>query len=189
MRELPAGDGWQYEPKWDGFRTIVFRDGDDVHLQSRNGKPMNRYFPEIVEAMRFLFERVKIANVISVIGRQIFSASHIVFMNDASAMRAETAAVSEVGPAEFAVGGATVTIPIGALPVGSVVSLEPVEVTATLPAGTLAASAYHRYALVDEVTAHSDALPEPLPRKKTDSEFGTNSVPGVVALGCVSCTS
>jgi ATP-dependent DNA ligase len=44
---LPDGDGWRYEPKWDGFRTIVFRDGDDVHLQSRNGRPMNRYFPEI----------------------------------------------------------------------------------------------------------------------------------------------
>jgi ATP-dependent DNA ligase len=48
-RELPPGDGWCYEPKWDGFRTIVFRDGEDVQLQSRNGRPMNRYFPEIVE--------------------------------------------------------------------------------------------------------------------------------------------
>jgi ATP-dependent DNA ligase len=48
-RDLPAGDGWCYEPKWDGFRTIVFRDGDEVHLQSRNGRPMNRYFPDIVE--------------------------------------------------------------------------------------------------------------------------------------------
>jgi ATP-dependent DNA ligase len=48
-RELPTGDDWRYEPKWDGFRTIVFRDGDDVQLQSRNGRPMNRYFPEIVE--------------------------------------------------------------------------------------------------------------------------------------------
>jgi ATP-dependent DNA ligase len=48
-RELPAGDDWCYEPKWDGFRTIVFRDGDDVHLQSRNGRPMNRYFPDVVE--------------------------------------------------------------------------------------------------------------------------------------------
>jgi ATP-dependent DNA ligase len=48
-RELPAGEGWCYEPKWDGFRTIVFRDGDDVQLQSRNGKPMNRYFPDVVE--------------------------------------------------------------------------------------------------------------------------------------------
>lgn len=46
---LPEGEGWRYEPKWDGFRTIVFRDGDDVHLQSRGGKPMNRYFPEVVE--------------------------------------------------------------------------------------------------------------------------------------------
>jgi ATP-dependent DNA ligase len=50
-KELPTGDGWLYEPKFDGFRTIVFRDGDDVHLQSRNGKPMNRYFPEVVEAV------------------------------------------------------------------------------------------------------------------------------------------
>ena len=48
-KELPEGDEWRYEPKFDGFRTVVFRDGDDVHLQSRNGKPMNRYFPEIVE--------------------------------------------------------------------------------------------------------------------------------------------
>jgi ATP-dependent DNA ligase len=47
-RDLPSGDGWRYEPKWDGFRTIVFRDGDDVQLQSRNGKPMNRYFPEVI---------------------------------------------------------------------------------------------------------------------------------------------
>jgi ATP-dependent DNA ligase len=48
-KDLPAGDGWRYEPKWDGFRTIVFRDGADVHLQSRNGRPMNRYFPDVVE--------------------------------------------------------------------------------------------------------------------------------------------
>src|SRR5258705_9068563 len=50
-KELPDGDNWVYEPKFDGFRTIVFRDGDEVHLQSRNGKPMNRYFPEVVEAV------------------------------------------------------------------------------------------------------------------------------------------
>src|ERR671925_357137 len=48
-KELPAGDGWRFEPKWDGFRTIVFRDGPEVHLQSRNGRPMNRYFPDVVE--------------------------------------------------------------------------------------------------------------------------------------------
>jgi ATP-dependent DNA ligase len=45
---LPDGDGWQFEPKWDGFRTVVFRDGDEVLLQSRDLKPMNRYFPELV---------------------------------------------------------------------------------------------------------------------------------------------
>ena len=48
-KELPHGDGWRYEPKWDGFRTIVFRDGDDVYLQSRGGKHMNRYFPDVDE--------------------------------------------------------------------------------------------------------------------------------------------
>jgi ATP-dependent DNA ligase len=48
-RELPEGEQWCYEPKFDGFRTIVFRDGDDVQLQSRNGRPMNRYFPDVVE--------------------------------------------------------------------------------------------------------------------------------------------
>src|SRR3954463_6919286 len=51
-KDLPEGDGWVYEPKWDGFRTIVFRDGDEVYLQSRNGKPMNRYFPEVVESIK-----------------------------------------------------------------------------------------------------------------------------------------
>jgi ATP-dependent DNA ligase len=45
---LPEGEGWQFEPKWDGFRTLVFRDGDEVLLQSRDEKPMNRYFPELV---------------------------------------------------------------------------------------------------------------------------------------------
>jgi len=54
---LPAGDGWQYEPKWDGFRAIVFRDGDDVYISSRKELPFSRYFPEIVEAAKTL--RVK----------------------------------------------------------------------------------------------------------------------------------
>ncbi|MGZ3503814.1 MAG: ATP-dependent DNA ligase [Vulcanimicrobiaceae bacterium] len=51
---LPSGDGWQYEPKWDGFRCIAFRDGDDVELQSKSGKPLTRYFPEAVAAFRSL---------------------------------------------------------------------------------------------------------------------------------------
>src|SRR5215218_7261951 len=48
-RELPL-DGYVYEPKWDGFRCLVFRDGDDVDLRSRNQRPLARYFPELVEA-------------------------------------------------------------------------------------------------------------------------------------------
>ena len=50
-RDLPVGD-YLYEPKWDGFRCIVFRDGDEVELGSRNGRPLTRYFPEIVDAVR-----------------------------------------------------------------------------------------------------------------------------------------
>jgi ATP-dependent DNA ligase len=51
-RELPEGEGLFYEPKWDGFRCIVFRDGDDVVLGSRNEKPLTRYFPELVDSLR-----------------------------------------------------------------------------------------------------------------------------------------
>jgi ATP-dependent DNA ligase len=46
-RALPTGDGWVYEPKWDGFRALAFVDGDEVYLQSRNGRPLTRYFPEL----------------------------------------------------------------------------------------------------------------------------------------------
>src|SRR2546428_4849828 len=51
VEQLPAGDRWQYEPKWDGFRCIAFRDGDRVDLQSKSGQPLGRYFPELVEAL------------------------------------------------------------------------------------------------------------------------------------------
>ncbi len=46
-RELPEGEGWAYEPKWDGFRALAFVDGEELFLQSRNGKPLLRYFPEL----------------------------------------------------------------------------------------------------------------------------------------------
>jgi ATP-dependent DNA ligase len=49
---LPTGEGWFYEPKWDGFRCIVFRDGDEVELGSRNERPLTRYFPDVVEAVK-----------------------------------------------------------------------------------------------------------------------------------------
>ena len=46
--DIPEGDGWLYEPKWDGFRCIVFRDGDTIELASRNERPFTRYFPELL---------------------------------------------------------------------------------------------------------------------------------------------
>jgi ATP-dependent DNA ligase len=49
---LPTDDGWLFEPKWDGFRAIVFRDGDDVLIQSRDLKPLDRYFPELAAPIR-----------------------------------------------------------------------------------------------------------------------------------------
>lgn len=51
---LPEGDRWQYEPKWDGFRCLAFKDGDDVALRSKAGQPLERYFPEVASAIRAL---------------------------------------------------------------------------------------------------------------------------------------
>src|SRR3954465_9120844 len=52
--ELPEGEGWQFEPKWDGFRCLARRDGAEVTLTSKSGKPLARYFPEVVEILRGL---------------------------------------------------------------------------------------------------------------------------------------
>ncbi|HET7827977.1 MAG TPA: ATP-dependent DNA ligase, partial [Candidatus Limnocylindrales bacterium] len=49
---LPDGDGWLFEPKWDGFRALVFRDGDEIYTQSRDLKPLDRYFPELAEPLK-----------------------------------------------------------------------------------------------------------------------------------------
>ena len=49
---LPADDGWLFEPKWDGFRALVFRDGDELYIQSRDLKPLDRYFPELAEPLK-----------------------------------------------------------------------------------------------------------------------------------------
>jgi ATP-dependent DNA ligase len=54
VEEIPADDGWQYEPKWDGFRCIAFRDDEQVYLQSKNGQPLARYFPDVVDAVAAL---------------------------------------------------------------------------------------------------------------------------------------
>jgi ATP-dependent DNA ligase len=55
--ELPSGTDWQYEPKWDGFRGLAFRDGKKITLQSKSGKPLTRYFPELVAALLDLSPR------------------------------------------------------------------------------------------------------------------------------------
>ena len=55
VNEIPTEGEWQYEPKWDGFRCIVFRDGNEVRLQSKSGQPLTRYFPELAD----LFSRFK----------------------------------------------------------------------------------------------------------------------------------
>jgi ATP-dependent DNA ligase len=52
VAEIPSGPEWQYEPKWDGFRCLVFREGDRIELQSKAGQPLTRYFPELVEDIR-----------------------------------------------------------------------------------------------------------------------------------------
>ncbi|HWS71562.1 MAG TPA: ATP-dependent DNA ligase [Thermoanaerobaculia bacterium] len=51
VSKVPTGDTWQFEPKWDGFRAVVFRDGDTIVIQSKAGQPLTRYFPEVVEAV------------------------------------------------------------------------------------------------------------------------------------------
>ena len=68
-RDLPREKGLYYEPKWDGFRCIVFRDGDDVELGSRNEKPLTRYFPELVDALRHeLPERIVLDGEVVIAG-------------------------------------------------------------------------------------------------------------------------
>ena len=50
--EVPTGEQWIFEPKWDGFRALIFRDGDEILIQSRDEKPLNRYFPELLDPLR-----------------------------------------------------------------------------------------------------------------------------------------
>src|SRR6187399_3334089 len=52
--DIPTGKEWQYEPKWDGFRCLAFRDGEKISLQSKSGQPLGRYFPEVVASLQKL---------------------------------------------------------------------------------------------------------------------------------------
>ena len=66
---LPGGDGWLFEPKWDGFRTLVFRDGDETYFQSRDEKPMNRYFPELEAPIKAMLpERCVLDGEVVIVG-------------------------------------------------------------------------------------------------------------------------
>jgi ATP-dependent DNA ligase len=73
---LPEGDGWAYEPKYDGFRAIAFVDGDDTYLQSRNGKPLSRYFPELVFPKgRYILDGEIVAASFDTLGQRIHPAA------------------------------------------------------------------------------------------------------------------
>ncbi len=73
---LPEGEGWAYEPKWDGFRAIVFVDGDEAYLQSRNGKPLSRYFPELTfPAGRYVIDGEIVAASFGTLGQRIHPAA------------------------------------------------------------------------------------------------------------------
>ena len=99
VRELPIGD-YVYEPKWDGFRAIVFRDGDDVEIQSRHERPMARYFPELVAAVRTLPpERVVIDGEIVVVRDGRFDFAGLMLRTHPAASR--VARLSAAAPATF----------------------------------------------------------------------------------------
>ena len=73
---LPKGDGWQYEPKWDGFRAVLYRDGDRVELRSKTGTALNRYFPDLVAAAATLRSRRFVIDgeiIVPVNGKMSFS--------------------------------------------------------------------------------------------------------------------
>jgi len=74
---LPEGDGWAYEPKFDGFRAVVFVDGDEKIIKSRNGKDLDRYFPEVVAALpdgRYVLDGEIVASSFDTLGQRIHPA-------------------------------------------------------------------------------------------------------------------
>ena len=97
---LPGGEGWQFEPKWDGFRTLVFRDGDEVLLQSRDERPMNRYFPELVGPLaRALPERCVVDGEIVIVGDGGLDFEALLLRIHPAASRVKL--LSETSPASF----------------------------------------------------------------------------------------
>src|SRR5437764_1772697 len=97
---LPGGEGWQFEPKWDGFRTLVFRDGDEILLQSRDERPMNRYFPELVAPLaRTLPERRVVDGAIVIAGPDGLDFEALLLRIHPAASRVKL--LSEQAPASF----------------------------------------------------------------------------------------
>src|SRR3954469_4530990 len=75
-KTLPTGEGWVYEPKWDGFRAVAFVDGDETYLQSRNGRPLSRYFPELrFPAGRYVLDGEIVASSFDTLGQRIHPAA------------------------------------------------------------------------------------------------------------------
>lgn len=99
VREIPSGD-YAYEPKWDGFRALVFRDGDEVEIQSRHGRPFARYFPEIVAAIGQLQDdRVVLDGEIVVVRDGRFDFEHLMLRTHPAASR--VAQLAADAPASF----------------------------------------------------------------------------------------
>src|SRR5207245_948246 len=97
---LPDGQGWQFEPKWDGFRTLVFRDGDEILLQSRDEKPMNRYFPELVAPLAAaLPKRCVVDGEIVIVGSAGLDFEALLLRIHPAASRVKT--LAEETPASF----------------------------------------------------------------------------------------
>jgi ATP-dependent DNA ligase len=97
---LPAGEGWQFEPKWDGFRTLVFRDGDEILLQSRDEKPMNRYFPELVAPLAAaLPSRCVVDGEVVIVGAQGLDFEALLLRIHPAASRVKL--LAEESPASF----------------------------------------------------------------------------------------
>jgi ATP-dependent DNA ligase len=99
---LPGDDGWQFEPKWDGFRTLVFRDGDELMLQSRDEKSMNRYFPELVASLLAeLPERCIVDGEIVIVGEKGLDFEALLLRIHPAASRVKL--LAEQTPASFVV--------------------------------------------------------------------------------------
>src|SRR6185436_10258862 len=97
---LPEGDGWLFEPKWDGFRAIVFRDGDEVYIQSRDLKPLDRYFPELAEPLRRrLPQRCVLDGEVVIAGEQGLDFEALLLRIHPAASR--VAMLAEASPASF----------------------------------------------------------------------------------------